>query len=61
MGMVASLVWVEIHGLQFTSDLRNRNLFLIMNRNLNLQELNTGQTEINSLTTNRTLTCIGQT
>lgn len=40
---------------QFTSELRNRSLFLITNRSLTLQELNIGQTGTYPLTTNRTL------
>jgi hypothetical protein len=41
---VTTLVLVEKHALQFTSDLKNRNLSLTTNRNPNLQGLNTGQT-----------------
>lgn len=59
LGKAHSAVQVEKHAWQFPSDLRNKNLFLITNRNLSLQELGTGQAATYSLATTETLICTG--
>lgn len=54
---VTTLVLVEKHALQFTSDLKNRNLFLITSRKLYLQGHHMENQELILVLTAETVTC----